>query len=105
MRGWTGMAAICAGLAVAGGAAMADGHTSEFAGTKGNLVADDSLGSKGYVPPQAGIQPGYRGHLIYRHRSERRGSGPLFHVPACPANFNGMFRGTLYCVDGRPISG
>lgn len=97
-------AGACAALAVClglfGSGLAADGHTSEFVGTKGYV---EEMGEKGYVGPVVTHHHVY-GRVTIRHRSERRGSGPLYVVPPCPPNFNGMYRGTLYCVDGRPMS-
>ena len=99
MRKLMNAAGLTLFLGVAAGAALADGHTAEYAGTKG-YVGD--AGAKGYVHAQAAHHVTYN-HLIIRHRTERRGAGPLYAVPGCPAGFNGMWRGNLYCVDGRAM--
>ena len=100
MRNPTRLAGLALALGLAAGAVGAEGHTSEYAGNKG-YVGD--VGAKGYVGPTATYAHPH-GANIFRHRSERRGSGPIFAAPVCPEGFNGMFRGTLYCVDGRPMS-
>lgn len=99
-------AAFCA-LMLSTGVAWAENHTSDFVEEDAkSAVVDTQVGSKGYVAPTpANLAAAHapRGHLIIVHRSERRGPGPLYHVPGCPPGFNGMFRGTLYCINGRPL--
>ena len=103
----TKTAAVFGALALSTSVACADNHTSEFAEEDAKSVAvDTGVGSKGYVAPTpANLAAAHapRGRLIMVHRSERRGPGPLYHAPGCPEGFNGLFRGTLYCVDGRPV--
>ena len=99
MRKTWKLAGLVLAASLAAGAVAADGHTAEYVGNKGYI---GDAGAKGYVGPVA-AHSHPRGYLIIRHRSERRGSGPLYAVPGCPPGFNGMFRGTLYCVDGRPM--
>ena len=82
------------------GAAFADGHTSEFAGGKGYI---EEAGAKGYVGPETTVRYVRGDVLIIQHRSERRGAGPLYPVPGCPPGFNGLFRGNMYCINGRPL--
>lgn len=74
-------------------AVLADGHSNVYAGTKGYV---------GEVAPRPTQQ--------YRPNSSVNGEQPKrvrsvvrYTVPGCPPRFNGMYRGTLYCVDGRPI--
>ncbi len=80
-------------------AAVAEGHTSEYAGSKGYV------GEKGYVAETA--QPRQVTHQAYHGNkySNRRvvAAADRWQVPGCPHGFNGMYRGTLYCIDGRPI--
>lgn len=87
-------------FALSCGAAWAEAHTSEFAGDKGYV---EEVGAKGYVAPEPAVRYVRGDALIIRHRSERRGAGPLYHVPGCPPGFNGLFRGNMYCIDGRPL--
>jgi hypothetical protein len=72
---------------------QADGHSDAYAG------------SKGYVGKVA-AQPAKQNYA----KARTNGSQPKrvrntvrYTVPGCPPRFNGMYRGTLYCVDGRPI--
>ncbi|MGC1503469.1 MAG: hypothetical protein WA782_04935 [Sulfitobacter sp.] len=73
--------------------AQADGHSEVYAGSKGYV---------GEVTPRPAQQ--------YQTNASTNGSQPKrvrsairYTVPGCPPKFNGMYRGTLYCVDGRPI--
>ena len=87
-------------LAAAPFAALADGHTSEFAGNKGYV------GGKGYVgeaAPRPVTQQRYAGNKHNGSQPKRFRRGPILAVPGCPTGFNGMYRGTLYCVNGRPL--
>ena len=100
MRSMVRFTSALAGVALSCGAVLADGHTSDHAGGKGYI---EEAGAKGYVGPQAEVRYVRGDRLIIQHRSERRGSGPLYHVPGCPPGFNGIYRGNLYCINGRPI--
>jgi len=67
--------------------------------------SDTYVGAKGYVG-EVNARPAKQ----YRTKDRTNGSQPKrvrstvrYTVPGCPPKFNGMYRGTLYCVDGRPI--
>ncbi|GLQ25727.1 hypothetical protein [Sulfitobacter pacificus] len=74
-------------------AVQADGHSDAYVGAKGYVGEVAVRPTKQYYPKDRsnGSQP-------KRVRSTVR-----YTVPGCPPKFNGMYRGTLYCVDGRPI--
>ncbi|WP_281992663.1 hypothetical protein [Sulfitobacter geojensis] len=74
-------------------AVQADGHSDIYAGSKGYVGKVDARPTQQYYSKDRsnGSQP-------KRVRSTVR-----YTVPGCPPRFNGMYRGTLYCVDGRPI--
>lgn len=78
-------------------AAGADGHTDELYGAKGYV------GDKGYVGQVAAPRPITKDHYAGAKYSTRVRHAEQWQVPGCPPNFSGMFRGTLYCVNGRPM--
>ncbi|MDF1727975.1 MAG: hypothetical protein P1U53_09505 [Sulfitobacter sp.] len=87
---------LAAGLTLLPVLASADGHTSEFVGEKGYV--DEAFGEKGYVPPVA-ARP-Y--HAPITHAPRKR-AVKIVTLPPCPAGYTGMYRGNLYCVQGRLV--
>lgn len=83
------LAAILAVVAIAG-TATAEGHTGE----------------KGFVPARE-LNPVVEHHVhpVAKHPHHVRTRLPVefVAVPTCPPRFNGMFRGTLYCINGKPL--
>ena len=88
------MAAVLGLLPLSAGA---DGHTDDAYGAKGYV------GEKGYVGQVATPRPITKDRYVGAKYSTRVRHAEQWQVPGCPPNFNGMFRGTLYCVNGRPI--
>ncbi|NNE51037.1 MAG: hypothetical protein HKN30_01380 [Sulfitobacter sp.] len=68
--------------------AMAEGHTSEFPGNKGYVGDKGTLNDAGYLPPQT-----------QRAKKAVR----VVSVPPCPPDFTGLYRGTLYCLNGKLV--
>ncbi len=77
--------------------ALADGHTDEFFGAKGYV------GDKGYIGEVATPEPVRQDHVVYSTHRTRVRHVQQFTVPGCPERFTGIYRGTLYCVNGRPM--
>ncbi|MFK7836673.1 MAG: hypothetical protein AB8B60_10665 [Sulfitobacter sp.] len=100
----TGMraAAAVACIALMPLAGMAEGHAEQGYGAKGYV------GGKGYVAPAsqqhrvAAERPYVRGQSFGTFTT-RLSSSRKWRVPGCPTGFNGMYRGDIYCVNGRPI--
>ena len=63
------------------------------------------VGAKGYVAETASARPVtsqcYYGQKYNEYGQRHKRPVEVFASPNCPANFTGMFRGTLYCVNGK----
>ncbi|MEP5728426.1 MAG: hypothetical protein ABJL67_03520 [Sulfitobacter sp.] len=83
--------------------AQNENASAEFDGSKG------FVGDKGYVADT--VAPQTRQVAVKEHVPGRTfgtfSTTPkhlrVWTVPGCPAGFNGMFRGGLYCRDGKPM--
>lgn len=71
----------------------ADGHTNNY------------IGNKGYVgeAPRPVTKQHYHGGK-YRGHNRKRRHAELLTPPTCPVGFFGLFRGTLYCHDGKLLN-
>ena len=99
VRGKVMRSAAVAMLLALPGALAAEGHTSEFVGNKGYTGASEAYGAKGYVPP-AGAHAYHAPRRAY-HKVRR--PVKVVAVPPCPLGYTGMYRGTLYCIEGKLV--
>ena len=77
--------------------AQGEGHDGQYVGSKGYV------GEKGYVAETAARPVRQSQNKSNGSQPKRVYYGERWTVPGCPAGFNGMYRGNLYCVNGRPI--
>ena len=91
------LAAACALLPLV---ASADDHllapADEAYGQKGYV--GEAYGQKGYVPPVA-----YHPTPAPTYHAPRKKAVKIVTLPPCPANYTGMYRGTLYCIEGKLV--
>jgi len=72
-------------------AALADGHTSAHPGNKGYV---------GHVV-KSSSHKAHHGHKYARRVVKKKRPREILDVPACPPNYFGMYRGTMYCSYGK----
>jgi len=67
---------------------------------------DERFGAKGYVPTHQAAHTSVRRGIPEDHYKGVKSNYPVrsqvtYSDYACPQGFTGMWRGTLYCVDGK----